>query len=773
MSLGHCDNVNWADVLKEGRKQSDRHADLKQDNRKFTEQDLKTEEEAALSVQASSLGVNHIVKNFSPNQRLANSPLYGSRDAVQQLLQNVGRTVGTEQGIIPSDVPLIQSRNALRAKANVTLAKVNEQYEAAIKAGQATKGRKGARKFGSDVVKALRKDLIETNPNQFIAAGAKAMRATMDEVLEMGIRAGLWGPEATVGSLKAATFKTAQGYVTRVIDQRMLMKKHDEVIELLMRELDTDYNGASEIVNGWMNMPRGRSPVFDGIDGMPTSAKATKKRGVIIQDHLLDELGILVNDPRKILDSYINSVGFDAVLVNATGDTAGDTLIGMLKWRGNHQIERSAAKDRPNLRKRLKKDAKDARHVIEELRGLNKMPENTASRVGHRVRQGIGITKLGMVTLTSLPDIARPILMYGMTPTIRDGWMPFASHVAKLDAGKGKLLRENMQHALLATDRMTGSISQADLGFLDEGFGGFMDVAFDASNKVNGIRYWNDIMDTNHAFVLHGNMEKQARKLNRGGSMSQREIGDYAQLRISQDDLRAIGKQIDAHGARASDWDDPALAGKYYRALNQHGATMLNKVEPGDRPISMVSNEFAAMMLQFHSFVMSSSIKTLLPLAQNLASKDAGAAFKSFEYLFVAMNVAFLADTLKRKLRGDDREFTAAELGVRAFDYSGAPGMIPKLFSVANGVTGHALEQAIGIDTRRSGTLEEFGNTFFGASFNFGADGYRSLNAFSDFAFRGEEPNESDARAFLGLLPLYNGIQIQGGLRATEAIRDQ
>lgn len=264
--------------------------------------------------------------------------------------------------------------------------------------------------------------------------------------------------------------------------------------------------------------------------------------------------------------------------------------------------------------------------MIERLRGTRGAPadpEGFAYRASRTVMNMNVLRHMGMVTISSFPDMAQPILKYGLTNTFRDGFLPLINNLKafKMNAREAKL-------AGAAIDVTSHSRAMALRDVVDDMERGskFEKGVEWATNRMGLIAmfdYWTQGMKMFTSSVVNAKIMDALAVVNgANGTATMKEATTYlASLGIDGNVAENIWKQVSTlEGGGKIDgvwwpnteaWRDPDAIMAYRQALHREiGRTI---IQPGmERPLLSDVNQVGRMLYQFKSFGMASTPKVLL-----------------------------------------------------------------------------------------------------------------------------------------------------------------
>lgn len=499
----------------------------------------------------------------------------------------------------------------------------------------------------------------------------------------------------------------------------------------------------------------------------------------------------LETDVEKLAMLYVRTLAPDIEIRAKLGDLAPDmeknlefrtlneeasakkrALTERLTAEGNtpEQIEKATLK----LDRAYEAIRRDLEAVIGRLRGtygLPKEPHGIANRMGLLMRNLNVLRFMGSVTVSSIPDLARPIQKYGLTRTFRDGWLPLTRGMSQL-----KLTAREMRLAGAATDLILHSRAHQmfDIGdHLVRGSKFEKGVEF-ATNKM-GILATFDIWTTGMKQIV-GNIAilkiiDDVDVLVNGKAGAAKASEDLAASGIDRNLADIIWKLVVSPGGgekvngtwfpNTENWTtgksgvDKQTA---QTAVDAFRAALVGQVDdtiitPGvERPLLSNSTPLGKMIFQFKSFGMSSTTKTMMAgLQQRDAAFVQGTmlslALGAMSYYIWAMTVG--GDALETAMQLDSEKWAD-----EAISRSGNLAVFAEVQDILSQIplTQPYVTFSGQRTTRRGG--EGLVEAALGPSFDLITSGASVLSGIDD-------PTQSTAHKLRLMLPLQNHFMLR------------
>jgi hypothetical protein len=270
----------------------------------------------------------------------------------------------------------------------------------------------------------------------------------------------------------------------------------------------------------------------------------------------------------------------------------------------------------------------DLRVMVTRLRHQRGVPEDPNSipyRAG-RVAMDVNVARfMGSVVLSSLADVARPVMRYGIAKTLRNGYAPFFSNLSRV-----KMTRAEANRLGVALDPVMHNRAQAVFDMWEdyasrksapERVTGFL---ANKTGLVAGFDRWTAEMKHITASVTMAEISAALEKLSKG-TAKQKDTAFLAELGINESTARRMWEELTSEEGgdlvdgvwlpNTESWKDVTLRRAYAAAVNK--ATNDIIVTPGlDRPNWVDKNVAAKVIAQFRSFTFTSTNRVVLRGAQ-------------------------------------------------------------------------------------------------------------------------------------------------------------
>ncbi|MCT6516093.1 hypothetical protein GY03_02175 [Proteus vulgaris] len=451
-------------------------------------------------------------------------------------------------------------------------------------------------------------------------------------------------------------------------------------------ELDA---AADDIVNKIIGAPSGIVPSELIPDGLVKRAGFTKDRTLNIPDERIKDY--LESDVNYVMENYIRQVAPEIELTAKFGRVDMDNQIKAITEEYNQLIaDATTPKERSRLEARREADLRDIRAMRDRLLGTYGAPKDPSSffvRAGRVARHVNFLRLLGGMTISSLPDMARPIMQHGLRSALKPlGKMLTdigAMHIAKAD------LREmgiGLEYVLSSRSKVIADLNDpySRRSYLERGLQW-------SSQKFGNLTLMNQYTDTMKMWsgvITQSKVLRAANTLDAGGTLSKQEIKKLAHIGIDESMLKRIADQFKRHGedldgmltGHSHLWDDRVVRETFQAAVLKDVRTTVITPGIGDTPL-MMSSELGKIVMQFKTFFFATHNRALV---SGIQSGDA-----SFYYgALLQVALGSLVYILKAKMAGRDINTEPANLVKEGLDWSGMMGWLGEPNNVLENLSG-------------------------------------------------------------------------------------
>jgi len=436
--------------------------------------------------------------------------------------------------------------------------------------------------------------------------------------------------------------------------------------------------------------------MVDEIDGMfedVSVANSAKMREFEIPDELIEDF--LERDIEVLMRHHTKQMGMDIEIHKAFGSVDMRDVIKSIEDDFARQIDETADPvKKESLRKEMLSSIKDIRGLRDRLRGTygaSKDPHAMSSRFVRTMKSFNVIVGMGGATISSIPDMARIVMVEGFKNTWHYGLRnSFRSNADLLR----KLNRKEMGMAGVAADATLGlrAAAFADVGdvfgnrmALERIVHGSTGVMF----MLNGLNMWNQALKEFAGNVTSLRMSDAIMKPWRSLSKRDKEKFlangiDESMHRQMNEMITEFGEQVDGYWLPNTDlWTNQQARLTYRAALNQQVNRIIITPGAGDRAL-WTSTELGSLITQFKSYGQAATIRML---TSGLQEKDQ--AFWQGAFLLVGLGA--MVNEIKRLQYGIDKKESFDEKLVNAIERSGITGWFMEPNNIIEKFSNHNL----------------------------------------------------------------------------------
>jgi hypothetical protein len=547
-----------------------------------------------------------------------------------------------------------------------------------------------------------------------VAMAAKEYRAIDDAMKRAAIEAGLFPEDIAVKGDVSHLFRmynqqkivARRDEFARILEEHFTVKRDEarRIAELQAKVADTaakadkkadDFGNLSdaevrslvdETVNTILGNAEGRIP-YDIVSG---PRGPLKERLLSIESGRIQ--GFLELDIEKVLQAQVRTMSADVELAKKFGSVDLKEQIRKINDEADAKVRQATTeKDRVRLDKARKDAIRDVEGIRDRLRGQYALPSNPDSlvlRAGRVVRNINYLRLLGGMTVSAIPDMAKPVFEYGLLSTFKDGFLPMITNFRGFRAAAGEVKAAGTALDMILDSR---TMAMADIG---DNFGRHskfergLQAATNRFGIVSFMAPWNATIKQFTGMISMNNMLRATEAV-AAGKATQKQIARLASSGINEDMAARIAKQFAKHGdkdggislAQAAEWSDRGAREAFRAAVVREVDKTI--VTPGqDKPLWM-STELGKVIGQFKSFGMSSAQKTML---SGIQRRDAA----TLNGVMIMLGLGALTYQFKSTLAGKETSAKPSVWVAESVDKSGLTGWLMDANNVVEKVTrGH------------------------------------------------------------------------------------
>ena len=395
---------------------------------------------------------------------------------------------------------------------------------------------------------------------------------------------------------------------------------------------------ATEVAHALTNMTS-KLPVHDIIVGAHGPEKA---RMLGISSEKLEF--VLENDADIIARAYIRTLAPDIELAKRFGDFNVTSILGKdgaltaefdalskkiataVDKKGQPLSDLAKQKLQVDLEKRYKRNRDILQAMVDRLRhtrGLPENPDGLGYRAGSLVKNLNVLRYMGMVTISSLPDVANIILKHGLTRTFKDVFIPFITNFKQMQLSAREVYLAGEALDIMIHTRADALYDIGDVIGRHSRFERGVEYATSRMGIIGGFDLWNrELKKLAGLGTIAHLMDDMKVLMVKGSAKEQQKAGEYlASLGLGPQQVERIWKQINEVGAadqvnglwwpNTEQWVDKEAVRLFRQALT--GDISSTIITPGlERPLWIDKNIGFKMLGQFKSFAFASQTKTVM-----------------------------------------------------------------------------------------------------------------------------------------------------------------
>ncbi len=446
---------------------------------------------------------------------------------------------------------------------------------------------------------------------------------------------------------------------------------------------------ADDIINKIIGAPAGIVPGELIPDGLTKHAGFTKARTLNIPDERIKDF--LESDVNYVMENYIRQVAPEIELTKRFGRVDMDGQIKAITEDYNSLISEAATpQERAKLEKRREADLRDIRAMRDRLLGTYGAPKDPASffvRAGRVARHVNFLRLLGGMTISSLPDMARPIMQHGLRSALKPlGKM--MTDISKMRIAKADL-REmgiGLEYALSSRSKVIADLNDpySRRSFLERG----LEWSSQKFGNFTLMNQYTDTMKMWSGLITQSKVLNAAKAVAGGKKLSKKEVTKLAHIGIDESMLHRIADQYSRHGedldglltGHSHLWDDRVVREAFQSAILKDVRTTVITPGIGDTPL-MMSSELGKIVMQFKTFFFATHNRALV---SGIQSGDA-----SFYYgALLQVGLGSLVYVLKSMMAGREINTDPANLVKEGLDWSGMMGWLGEPNNVLENLSG-------------------------------------------------------------------------------------
>ncbi|HAS1003825.1 TPA: hypothetical protein I3768_003893 [Enterobacter cloacae] len=606
---------------------------------------------------------------MTPLTRAMTSPSRNTRIAALELAENNFTLRGNERGYATPVAAETRVRSWRREEAAVVV--TNRQAYSQYKAAG---GDLNFTAFREEVGDAMRNGDIHANP--IVQDAAKALRTVVDRVKVAQQKLGLLPPDEELKALGQTS------YFPRVYRVGKIVNERDKFRDILVNWWARGAQGMSKedaeiAADATINKIVGARIPQDFVNVFTVKVPgSSKSRTLNLPDSMMREY--LESDANYVLQRHIRESAPDIELTRTFGDRAMEKQLKDIQDEYD-ELMRANPKDQAKLAKARENDIRDIMAMRDRLVGTYKMPDDPGSffvRAGRALRNVNFVTKLGGMTVSAIPDLARGVMVQGFSKTMK-GYGALISRSPALKASKAEMAKMAVGLETVLNTRSRLMADLVDSSTRTNAVEAGLDRVTDVFGKLTLMGQFNDVNKAINGMITSDGILSGTFA---GRRLAKLGINDNMAARI-RSEFEKHGEIIDGwHIGNFEKWDDQHVAGVFQSAVLKDTNNIIITPGVGDTPL-WASTTIGRSIFQFRSFTTASYNRaTIGGLSEGTGQFYYGAAFQ--------IGLGALTYALKQSANGKEVDWSPQKLAIEGIDRSGILGPLMEYNNMAEKATG-------------------------------------------------------------------------------------
>lgn len=477
----------------------------------------------------------------------------------------------------------------------------------------------------------------------------------------------------------------------------------------------------------------------------------------------------LNNDATEVLKNYARIMSTDIELAKAfDGDLKLESALDDIAEDYNKAtLKATTSEERLKINKEKKEVIRDIEATRDILRGNYGQPDDPDSIITRTFQAGRKLnymSKMGMVTISSMADMANPVAIHGFKR-----WLPAIGNLitnlqgVKLNVEEAKLagnINEKVSLGRLATMAEIGDPFSSNRSSFER----LLNNGVKLQSRLNLMPLWNDAHKSFSSVISQQRIIKESQKLI-DGTIEQGDRAYLAFLGIGAPEAKAISDQISKFGykkqglfvANTKDWVNQDIMRIYRNALNTDIDRTIVTLGAGDVPLWM-KTETGKAIGQFKSFAFACTQQVLIA---RLQQKDTAALSGLISAVTLGMFSYYLSSVIKgKKLSDDPRKWV-----VEGLDKSGYLGILMEGNNIIEKASGgkFGLNALTDGETMTRYVSRNITSSFLGPTVGLVEDAAKITSSISK-----GEIKKRDIRAIRNILPAQNVFYLRTAIDEME-----
>ena len=608
---------------------------------------------------------------MTPISRVISSPSRSARITALELAENNFALRGNKRGFETPVAAETRVRGWRREEAAVVV--TNKQAYAKYKADG---GDLNYTRFREEIGDAMRNG--DVHGNAAVQEAARALRQVVDRVKVAQQDLGLLPPDSELKALGQTSYFPRVYRVGKIVEERD--KFRDILVNWWPRGTQAMSRDDAEIAaDATINKIVGAKipQDFENIFTVKVP-DSSRQRTLNLPDNLMRDY--LESDANYVLQRYIREASPDIELTRTFGNRNLESQLKDIQDEYD-ELMRARPKEQAKLAKARENDIRDITAMRDRLVGTYGMPDDPSSffvRAGRAMRNVNFVSKLGGMTVSAIPDLARGVMVNGFKNTMR-GYGSLISRSPAFTASKSEMKKMGIMVEAVLNSRSRLMADLVDSSTRTNAAEAGLDRITDVFGKLTMMGQFNDINKAINGMVTADSILSGSASAARIAKLG---ISPATATRISAQ-FRKYGEVLDGwHIGNFDKWDDDYASGVFQSAVMKDTNNIIITPGVGDTPL-WASSPIGRTVFQFRSFTTASYNRaTIGGLSEGSAQFYYGTAFQ------VALGA--LTYALKQASNGREVDWAPQKLALEGIDRSGILGPLMEYNNMAEKATGGA-----------------------------------------------------------------------------------
>lgn len=608
---------------------------------------------------------------MTPISRVISSPSRNARITALELAENNFALRGNQRGFETPVAAETRVRGWRREEAAVVV--TNTQAYAKYKSDG---GDLNYTRFREEVGDAMRNGDI--HGNAAVQDAARALRQVVDRVKVAQQDLGLLPPDAELKALGQTSYFPRVYRVGKIVEERD--KFRDLLVNWWSRGPSAMSREDAEIAaDATINKIVGAKIPQDFTNVFTVKVPgSSRQRTLNLPDNMMRDY--LESDANYVLQRHIREASPDIELTRVFGNRNLESQLKAIQDEYD-ELMRARPQEQAKLAKARENDIRDITAMRDRLVGTYKMPDDPSSffvRAGRAMRNVNFVTKLGGMTVSAIPDLARGVMVNGFSKTMK-GYGALISRSPAFAANKSEMKKMGVMVETVLNSRSRLMADLVDSSTRTNAAEAGLDRVTDVFGKLTLMGQYNDINKAINGMVTADSILSGAAPASRIAKLG---ISPATAARINEQ-FRKHGEVLDGwHIGNFEKWDDDYAAGVFQSAVLKDTNNIIITPGVGDTPL-WASSPIGRTVFQFRSFTTASYNRaTIGGLSEGTAQFYYGTAFQ------IALGA--LTYALKQSANGKEVDWSPQKLALEGIDRSGILGPLMEYNNMAEKATGGA-----------------------------------------------------------------------------------